>query len=111
MALTARQRDIQLAAMPPLVDGVEFRDGLVITAVFQLADLYLVNADHLVGRDGQFGGDHLGRLRRPSSDRVHQHGGTNQTAAREGLCLLPARRVNSAPGGSVSKRRSTLLTD
>ena len=42
--LSAGHRDIEIALMPALVDGVELRDRLIVGAVLQIARLDFVNA-------------------------------------------------------------------
>ncbi|CNH27056.1 Uncharacterised protein [Mycobacterium tuberculosis] len=71
-SFAAGQRHVELAVMPPFVDGVESGDGLVVVAVFQLADLRLVDADDLVGGNAECGADDGGRLRRPDGHGVRE---------------------------------------
>ena len=110
-ALATGQRHVELAAVPPLVDGVELGDGVVVVAVFQLPDLRLVDASDLVSEHVEFSADNGRRLRRPQGHRVREQ---SPAAPDPGRTPGPDRgptAVSAAPGGRVSNLRSTLASD
>ena len=78
--------------MPALVDGVELRDGVVVVAVLQIADLNLVDAVDFACGHAQFGADLGRRLRGPAGDRVQQQTRRVRHASRANVARLLAAR-------------------
>jgi hypothetical protein len=66
---------VEFALTPPLIDGGELRDGVVVSAILKIAGLYLVYPADFTCGHGELGADLDRGLRRPSGDRVQKQAG------------------------------------
>src|SRR3954464_2420954 len=97
--------------MPPLVDGVELRDGRVVVTVLQGTDLHLVNAFELERIEIAHAADLGGRLRGAHRDAVRHHPDLVGPVAGDCARLfttevgeLPTRRAGVQPSLHVAVR-------
>ena len=108
----AGHRQVQIALVPALVDGLELLDRRVVVAVLQIADLNLVDAFEFVGVQAEFATDLARRSARPArATECATIADAVRPVAGEGAGLFAAEVGQLRPGGRVSSRRSTLPCD